>query len=199
MRARGLPLLGAGLAIAGLLAVGVAYASHPARRTSWTVNDSAPRAGAPGWMAGSGMIGGGYGYGMSGGGNGFGMMGVWGASSVAPAPGEAGFVAGTESAPRVVQIHAYPNERFVPDTVIVQAGETVTFQVTTLGPTTHEFMVGPATDVAADKEGTPEIDDIGMMQTKSITYTFSGPGPYAFACHEPGHYEAGMHGTIVLQ
>ena len=37
-----------------------------------------------------------------------------------------------------------------------------------------------------------------MMQTRSLTYTFDGPGPYAFACHAPGHYEAGMAGTIVV-
>ena len=67
-----------------------------------------------------------------------------------------------------------------------------------MGPTTHEFMVGPAADVAADREGTPEIADIGMMATKSLTHTFTRPGPFAFACHEPGHHEAGMTGTITV-
>jgi len=57
-------------------------------------------------------------------------------------------------------------------------------------------MVGPAADVAADTAGTPEVADIAMMQTKALTYMFSGPGPFAFACHAPGHYEAGMEGTI---
>jgi uncharacterized cupredoxin-like copper-binding protein len=46
--------------------------------------------------------------------------------------------------------------------------------------------------------GTPEVADIAMMQTKSLTHTFTGPGPFAFACHAPGHYEAGMEGTIVV-
>jgi len=87
---------------------------------------------------------------------------------------------------------------FEPDTVTVKQGETVTFKVTSIGPITHEFMVGPAADVAADEPGTPEIADIQMMQTRSLTYTFDGPGPYAFACHAPGHYEAGMAGTIVV-
>ena len=56
----------------------------------------------------------------------------------------------------------------------------------------HEFIIGPAADVAADKEGTPEIADIRMMATKSLTFTFSGSGPFAFACHAPGHYEAAL-------
>jgi uncharacterized cupredoxin-like copper-binding protein len=67
-----------------------------------------------------------------------------------------------------------------------------------MGLATHEFMVGPASDVATDTEGTPEVADIGMMQTKSVTYTFTGSGPFAFACHAPGHFEAGMRGTIQI-
>lgn len=113
-------------------------------------------------------------------------------------PGSPGFVAGTASAPRVVRIIASAALRFYPDVVIVKAGETITFEITTIGRTSHEFMVGPAADVAADTEGTPEVADIGMMQTRSLTYTFDGSGPYAFACHAPGHYEAGMRGMIVL-
>jgi len=67
-----------------------------------------------------------------------------------------------------------------------------------MGPAVHEFMVGPATDVTTDSGAAPEIADIGMMQTRSVTYTFDGPGPFAFACHEPGHFEAGMRGVITI-
>ena len=128
-----------------------------------------------------------------------GMMGL-GASNVgsAPGPGSAGFVAGTTSEPRVVRIVADGGLRFYPGVVTVEQGETITFEVTSMGMAVHEFMVGPSADVAADKEGTPEVADIAMMQTKSLTYTFSGPGPFAFACHAPGHYDAGMMGTIVV-
>ncbi len=115
-----------------------------------------------------------------------------------PDPGSPGFVPGTTSAPRAVRIVAGGDLRFYPDVVAVKQGETITFEVTTMGPVTHEFMVGPAADVAADTPGTPEIADIGMMATKSLTYTFTGPGPFAFACHATGHYEAGMRGTIVI-
>lgn len=126
------------------------------------------------------------------------MMGGGPTTGTLPGPGLPGFVPGSTSSPRVVQIVATAQLRFVPDAVSVKAGETVTFEVTSMGPTTHEFMVGPAADVAADTPGTPEIEDIGMMGTRSLTYTFDGPGPYAFACHATGHYEAGMAGTIVV-
>ncbi len=142
------------------------------------------------------MMGGG-GLGMMGGAVGSGMMGGFGTQS-APGPGESGFVAGTTSTPRVVRVLAGPGYAFSPSTITVAKGETVTFEVTSMGGLVHEFMVGPADAVAADQSGTPEVADIGMMQTKSVTYTFDGTGPYAFACHAPGHYEAGMRGTITV-
>ena len=128
-----------------------------------------------------------------------GMMGP-GAANVGsgPDPGSPGFVAGTTSAPRVMRLIASDALRFYPDVVTVKQGETITFEVTTMGMAVHEFMIGPAADVAADTAGTSEVADIAMMQTKSLTYTFSGPGPFAFACHAPGHYEAGMRGAIVV-
>jgi plastocyanin len=167
-------VLGTGLVAAGVIvmALAAAFGSGPA---------SLPAQAAP-WGFGPG-----------------GMMG-FGAANVgsAPDPGSPGFVAGTASAPRVVQIVATPRLRFVPDTVAVKQGETITFEVTSMGPLTHEFMVGPAADVAADTPGTPEVADIAMMQSKSLTYTFTGSGPFAFACHATGHYEAGMMGTIIV-
>lgn len=108
------------------------------------------------------------------------------------------FVAGTVAAPRVVRIIAGPGYRFFPSDVPIVAGETITFEVTAVGPTVHEFKVGPLDAVRADAEGVPEIAGIGMMQTASLTYTFTGPRPFGFACHEPGHFEAGMSGTITV-
>jgi len=128
-----------------------------------------------------------------------GMMGGFGTSGIrAPGPGEAGFVAGTVASPRVIRVFAGPGYAFSPSNIAVAKGETVTFAVTSMGGLVHEFMVGPADAVAADTVGTPEVADIGMMQTKSVTYTFDGSGPYGFACHAAGHYEAGMRGTITI-
>ena len=143
---------------------------------------------APGSTFGSGVMGGGYGAGMMAGAN-------W---NIGPQPGAAGFVAGTAASPRVIHVFAGPGYTFSPSTITVERGETVSFVVTTMGPLVHEFMVGPADAVAADRPGTPEVADVGMMQTKSVTFTFDGSGPYAYACHAAGHYEAGMDGTIAV-
>ena len=126
-----------------------------------------------------------------------GMMGGVGSNSAAQ-PRSGGSPVGTVASPRVIRVYAGPGYAFSPSSISVARGETVTFVVTTMGQTAHEFMVGPADAVASDTLGTPEVADIGMMQAKSLTYTFDGPGPYAFACHAAGHYEAGMRGTIAL-
>ena len=191
MNGRGLGLLGTALTVAGIALLGIGSVV-----TAGTGGSTQPVGAWTGMMAGFGNA-----SGMMGGfGNASGMMGgSWSGAASAPGPGQAGFVAGTQANPRVVQIVATPQLRFVPDVVTIQAGETITFEVTTMGPVGHEFMVGPASDVAADKPGTPEIGDLGMMQTGSLTYTFVGPGPFSFACHAPGHLEAGMSGMIVVQ
>jgi uncharacterized cupredoxin-like copper-binding protein len=182
MSNRRLGWLGGALVASGfaLIAIGslISAATGSSARTGWA---------GPGMMGGPGVTG----RGMTG--------GAWGGVASAPGPGELGFVAGTAAAPRVVRIVATPHLRFQPDVVTIEAGETITFEVTTMGPTVHEFMVGPAADVATDKAGTAEVAEIGMMQTGSVTYTFTGSGPFAFACHAPGHYEAGMTGTITIQ
>jgi uncharacterized cupredoxin-like copper-binding protein len=189
MSSRSLGITGLLLTLAGVVLIGAGA----------LVADGPPTRGG-GFGAANGA---GYG-GMMGGGAGFGgMMGrAWGGRSFGgsndPGPGETGFVAGTPAAPRVVRILATPNLRFWPAAVRVQAGETVRFEVTVMGPIAHEFMVGPAPDVAVDKAGTPEVTGIRMMQTASLTYTFAGTGPFAFACHAPGHYEAGMSGAIEI-
>jgi uncharacterized cupredoxin-like copper-binding protein len=150
----------------------------------------------PGSMMGGGNAGGGGMMGGSSARGGYGtMMGGTGATQQ---PGTAGFVPGTTAAPRSIRIYAGPGYYFSPATITVARGETVTFVVFSMGGLVHEFMVGPADAVASDVAGTPEVADIGMMQTKSLTYTFDGSGPYAYACHAAGHYEAGMHGTITL-
>jgi len=108
---------------------------------------------------------------------------------------------GTVDNPRLVGVEMNDHLQFVPNQIEVAQGETVTFLVTNTGTATHEMAIGPADKVDADTiDGVTvkEIDEIEGHHLKTVTYTFDGPGPYAFACHEPGHFESGMRGTIVL-
>lgn len=118
-------------------------------------------------------------------------------TTAAPWP-PAGLVLGTADAPRVIEIASDDELTFFPNVIPVGEGETITFDITNNGDAVHEFMLGPLADAFADAEGTPEVADIAKGETKSLTFTFDGPGPYAFACHEPGHFEAGMLGYVIV-
>jgi uncharacterized cupredoxin-like copper-binding protein len=109
----------------------------------------------------------------------------------------ASFTPGTKAAPRLIHIDANDQLQFVPNSVVIAQGETVTFEITNVGKTEHEFMVGPAQATFADKAPT-EIAGIKGGQTKTVTYTFKGPAPFAFACHAEGHFEHGMLGLIQI-
>jgi uncharacterized cupredoxin-like copper-binding protein len=113
-----------------------------------------------------------------------------------PDPGEPGFVAGTKAKPRFIDIEATDLLLFEPNAVNVQQGETITFRIRNRGQAEHEFKVGPMQDVFADVPSTPEIAGITPGSTKTLTFTFDGTGPYAFACHAPGHFENGMIGFV---
>ncbi|HLO36756.1 MAG TPA: plastocyanin/azurin family copper-binding protein, partial [Candidatus Deferrimicrobium sp.] len=108
------------------------------------------------------------------------------------------FTPGTKAAPRVMDMTADDQLNFTPGVVQAAVGETVTFRIHNRGKAVHEFMVGPMVDSFADKEGTPEVADIGPGSIGELTFTFSGNGPFAFACHAPGHFEHGMAGYIEL-
>lgn len=108
------------------------------------------------------------------------------------------FTLGTVAAPRIVKLSADNLLNFTPGLVQAAVGETVTFQIHNTGLAVHEFMVGPLADAFADKKGTPEVADILPGKTGEVTVTFSGKGPFGFACHAPGHFEHGMAGYIQL-
>jgi uncharacterized cupredoxin-like copper-binding protein len=122
------------------------------------------------------------------------------AATVIPtvAPTALSFTPGTKAAPRVVELTGDDFFNFTPGLVQAAVGETVTFKIHNIGTAVHEFMLGAIDDAFADKEGTAEVADIGPDQTGELTFTFDGTGPFAFACHAPGHFEHGMKGYIQL-
>ncbi len=74
------------------------------------------------------------------------------------------------------------------------------FVIKNAGTVAHEWMIMPRgeTDVskALVKVGQ---DQLTPGATVTQDYTFTMPGDYEFACHMPGHYEAGMKLEIVVK
>jgi P-type Cu+ transporter len=126
-----------------------------------------------------------------------------------PSPEMSMSAASVDSRPvsRTIQVDSTDTLRFVPDALTVRAGETVAFEIRNAGALPHEFFVGtPAEQAAHEREmaaGAPMHAEPGQVDvpagtTARLVYTFDQPGTLEYACHVPGHYAAGMSGTITV-
>ena len=116
--------------------------------------------------------------------------------------------AGAPGTERVIEVTAVDVD-FEPKSIIVKAGETIRFVVTNQGSIDHEFVVG---DGAAQIAHAEEMAAMGGAmdhshtdaiilkpgETREVVHTFGAGQNLQFACHIPGHYEAGMWGTIKI-
>lgn len=121
----------------------------------------------------------------------------------------AGGAADADDAARTVEVRTLDTMAFQPARVGVSAGETVTFAVANHGQVVHEFTLG---DVAMQQQhgemmshmpagmahDTPNSITIRPGETKHLTWRFGTAGTLEYACHQPGHYKAGMRGRITI-
>jgi uncharacterized cupredoxin-like copper-binding protein len=125
-------------------------------------------------------------------------------------------VAGTEAAPREIPIAMTDGLRFDPETIAVTAGETVRFVLDNPTAAPHDFTIGDADaqqhhaeEMAAGMthghdavaEGSlPGAVSIAPGEMVEVLATFDelGARESLIGCHVPGHWEAGMRGSIVV-
>ena len=99
--------------------------------------------------------------------------------------------------------------RFSPERLEVKAGETVLFRVRNTGKIEHEMVFGDAAELAAHAEemrkqaGMAHDDSRGLTldagKKGELAWKFTNPGEFQYGCLVPGHYEAGMVGTVVVK
>ena len=95
---------------------------------------------------------------------------------------------------------------FTPDSFKVRKGQTVRFTIKNSGELDHEFVLDEKSRNAEHKaqmEKFPEMehDDPNAIRLAAgasgeIVWKFTNDGTFEFACLIPGHYDAGMHGTL---
>jgi uncharacterized cupredoxin-like copper-binding protein len=114
---------------------------------------------------------------------------------------------------RTITIETTADMRFDPDALTVKQGETVAFVIHNGSVVDHEFVIGDEAvqaehetemangDEAAmdDMNGRPFAVDIPAGETRTLVYTFDETGTLIFGCLVPGHYGAGMRGTISVK
>jgi uncharacterized cupredoxin-like copper-binding protein len=98
---------------------------------------------------------------------------------------------------------------YEPAEIDVKKGEQIKFIVKNVGTLKHEFFLDSFDHNARHKlemQKNPEMEhddpnaqSIEPGQQKEILWKFSKLGSFEFACLIPGHYEAGMHGKVVVK
>lgn len=98
---------------------------------------------------------------------------------------------------------------FEPNRVEIKRGEQVKFVLKNHGQVDHEFMLDSIENNAKHKvqmEKNPDMehDDpngkrLAPKGSNEIVWRFTKAGTFEFACLIPGHYESGMHGTVVVK
>ena len=99
--------------------------------------------------------------------------------------------------------------RYSPARIGVKRGETIRFVVKNSGQIKHEVVLGTVKELrehAALMRKFPEMEHADPNQlavdpgkTGELLWQFTKPGTFDFACLQPGHYEAGMHGKIAVK
>lgn len=132
-----------------------------------------------------------------------------------PAPGHStghgealGRAGDPKAATRTIEVTMNDEMRFLPDRVTVKKGETVRFVVANKGATKHELVLGTADEIAKHAElmrkfPNMEHDDPNAVavepgKTGTLVWRFETAGTFEFACLIPGHFEAGMKGTLTV-
>jgi uncharacterized cupredoxin-like copper-binding protein len=116
---------------------------------------------------------------------------------------------GGDGAP-TINVSMSDDMRYDPARYDVNAGETVTFEITNSGQARHEFFIGTAEEHEAhademreaehgdDAHANPSAVRLDGGKRGSLTYTFEESGDLLIGCHEPGHYEAGMVAPVTV-
>jgi len=109
---------------------------------------------------------------------------------------------------RSVKVNMSDSMRFAPDAIAVKAGEVIRFVVKNSGKVKHEMVIGTAAELEEHAQlmakfpgmehDEPNQVTLEAGATGTIVWQFDKAGKVDFACLQPGHFEAGMKGRVVV-
>jgi uncharacterized cupredoxin-like copper-binding protein len=118
-------------------------------------------------------------------------------------------IAGDARKARTIEIRMGDDMRFAPDHIEVRQGETIRFVVRNAGQVLHEMVIGTPEELRQHaalmkkfpgmEHDEPFMSHVPPARRGEIVWNFNRPGTFQFACLIPGHFEAGMTGTLVVR
>ena len=110
---------------------------------------------------------------------------------------------------RTITIEMSDNMRFSPSHIEVREGDTLRLRADNQGQVQHEIVIGAKATLDQHAEmmknhpdmghEEPDMKHVAAGQTGEIVWRFNRSGTFDFACLIPGHYQAGMTGTITVR
>jgi uncharacterized cupredoxin-like copper-binding protein len=110
---------------------------------------------------------------------------------------------------RTIRVTMRDTMRFEPAQIVVRQGDTVRFVVANAGKVLHELVIGTDKELAEHAElmkkhpgmehDEPYMAHVAAGKKGEVIWQFTEAGTFKFACLIPGHFEAGMVGTIVVE
>ena len=114
-----------------------------------------------------------------------------------------------EDVTRTISVTMNDSMRFTPDKIVAQEGETLLLKIRNAGQVKHELTLGSTQALQEHAQlmkkfpnmehADPETVSLQPGKDGELIWKFKQAGAVNFACLEPGHYDAGMRGSIAVE
>lgn len=109
----------------------------------------------------------------------------------------------TPGAPTVPEIRVTATEfKFAPNKITFKLGQPVKLTLVNKGTVEHDLhsdALNLGVPAAMGEMSGMEHETLGPGKTAAVAFTGKKKGTFAFWCTVPGHQDAGMKGTIIVQ
>lgn len=122
---------------------------------------------------------------------------------------EFGIAGDPKKATRTIRLVMNDRMRFAPGKIDVREGEVVKFIIVNKGRMLHEMVLGTTEELKEHAElmkkfpdmehDEPHMAHVEPGKSEQLVWKFNKAGEFAFACLMPGHFEAGMSGTVIVR
>ena len=129
-------------------------------------------------------------------------------STAAPEQKPWGIAGDPKKAIRTIKIDMRDEMEYLPSLVTVKLGDNVRFEVKNSGRVMHELIIGTKAELQEHaalmkkfpgmEHDEPYMAHVPPGRTESIVWRFNRAGEFYYACLQPGHYEAGMVGKVIV-
>ena len=109
---------------------------------------------------------------------------------------------------RTIRVEMTDQMRFTPAALTVRQGETIRFRVKNTGKVMHEMVLGTLEELKEHAEmmkkeprmahHEPNAAHVAPGKTGTLVWRFTDAGEFHYGCLVPGHFDAGMIGTLTV-